>query len=153
MFMSFLLLGVAIASFIITSDLIANLNDTTCDVNTTFDYIFDGTPAGYTPAWSGADKFEAYALNLSINYPNTMPILNDVFQSSLYSSVTNTNGITLYSSATLYVCPFNFASASVPCPFNDSSLCVNNGTNQIPIFSQNFCNPNITNTSANLIQQ
>ena len=93
MFLSFLLLGITIASFIITSDLIANLNDTTCEINTTFNYLFDGTPQGVTPAWSGADKFNTYAQNLSINFPNTMPVLNDVFQSTQFNLLTNnTNG-------------------------------------------------------------
>ena len=149
--MSFLLLGITIASFIITSDLIANLNDTTCDVNTTFNYLFDGTPAGYTPVWSGADKFNAYALNLSINYPNVMPVLSDVFQSSQYSLVTNTNGTTLYNSAISYNCPSNLTATNVGCPFGNASLCANGSSIQFPIFSQNFCDSNATNSSASLI--
>ena len=79
MFFSLLLIGITIASFIIASDLLANLDDTTCDLNATFDYLFDGTPAGYAPYWSGADNFNTYAQNLQINFPNVMPTLNNIF--------------------------------------------------------------------------
>jgi hypothetical protein len=152
MFFSLLLIALTIASFIIASDLLANLNDTTCDVNATFNYLFDGTPAGYTPQWSGADNFNFYAQNLSINFPNTMPTLNSIFQSNQYSQLTSNGTGSLYFAATTYNCNSGLASTTVDCPFTSSSSCANGSSTQIPMFSQNYCNPNVSTASVSLIQ-
>lgn len=153
MFFSFLLIAITIASFIIASDLFANLSDTTCDITATFNYLFDGTPAGYTPQWSGADNFNFYAQNLSINFPNTMPTLNNIFQSTQYTQLVSTASGSLYTAATTYNCNTNLATQTVGCPFSTTSSCPNNGsTTQIPVFSNNFCIANISTSSAALIQ-
>jgi hypothetical protein len=152
MFFSLLLIGVTIAAFIIASDLLANLDDTTCDVNATFNYLFDGTPAGYSPSWSGADNFNAYAQNLSINFPNVMPTLNNIFQTPQYTQLTGNGSGSLYTPATTYACAQALASSTVSCPFSNGSACANGSSTQVPVFSMNYCNANITTSSVSLIQ-
>ena len=152
MFFSLLLIAITITAFIISSDLFANLDDTTCDLNGTFNYLFSGTPAGYTPLWSGADNFNQYAQNLSINFPNAMPTLNNYFQSAQYTQLTNTASGSLYALATTYACNSGLASTTVSCPFSSTTSCPNNAsTTQTPLFSINYCDANVSTSSAALI--
>jgi hypothetical protein len=151
MFFSILLVGITIAAFIVSSDLLANLNDTTCDITATFNYLFDGTPQGYTPQWSGANNFNGFASQISINFPNAMPTLNTLFQSSQFSLLAGANS-SLYTAATTYTCPSSLATTAVSCPFNDPTKCASSSTTQIPVFSQNYCNSNISSSSVSLIQ-
>lgn len=151
MFFSLLLMAITITAFIIASDLLANLDDTTCDFNGTFNYLFDGTPVGYTPVWSGADNFNQFAQNLSINFPNTMPTLNAYFQSAGYTQLTNTAPGSLYALATTYACNSVLASNTVSCPFSSATSCANGSSTQTPLFSINYCDANVTTSSAALI--
>jgi hypothetical protein len=151
MLFSLLLMAITIASFIIASDLLANLDDTTCDLNGTFNYLFDGAPVGYSPAWSGADNFNQFAQNLSINFPNAMPTLNNIFQSQQYSQLADKTSNSLYALATTYACNTNLSSTTVSCPFSSASSCVNGSSTQTPLFSMNYCNTNISTSSASLI--
>jgi hypothetical protein len=152
MFFSLLLIAVTITAFIIASDLLANLDDTTCDFNGTFNYLFDGTPVGYSPVWSGADYFNQFAQNLSINFPNAMPTLNMYFQSASYAALTSTAPGSLFTLATTYPCNSGLASTTVACPFSSASSCANNGSStQTPLFSVNYCNANVSTSSAAMI--
>lgn len=151
MFFALLLMGLAIAAFIISSDLLANLNDTTCEINTTFNYLFDGTPVGFTPQWSGADNFNSFAQNLSINFPNSMPTLMGVFTSNQYSLVTGNGSGSLYANSQTYTCPSSLATNTVTCPFSSTSSCAGGAATQIPTFSQDYCNPSVSTSSSALI--
>ena len=151
MFFALLLTGLAIAAFVISADLLANLNDTTCDINTTFNYLFDGTPVGFSPQWSGADNFNSFAQNLSINFPNAMPTLLSVFSSSQYASVIGNGSGSLYASSQTYACPSGSAASTVACPFGSVSSCAGGTATQVPIFSQDYCNSNVSTSSAALI--
>lgn len=144
-------MGLAIAAFIISSDLLANLNDTTCDINTTFNYLFDGTPQGFSPQWSGADNFNSFAQNLSINFPNAMPTLLTVFSSNQYSLVTGNGSGSLYLNSQTYTCPSALGSSTVACPFSSASSCAGGTATQVPIFSQDYCSSNVSTSSAALI--
>lgn len=149
MFFSFLLIAITIACFIITSDLLANLNDTTCDFNATYDYLYTGTPSGYSPSWSGANNFNSFAQSLSVNFPNTMPTLNNLFQTTQY---TNLVSGTLYTNAITYNCPTALASTTVACPFDNTNNCPNSSSTPIPSFSNNFCSNSTNSSSTSLIQ-
>ena len=73
---SFLLVALSIATFILSSDLIKAATDTTCDITTVYNYLYDGSPQGVSPSWSGSANFNTYAQELSINYPNNVPNIN-----------------------------------------------------------------------------
>lgn len=154
MFFSLLIIAISVGSFIVTSDLLTNLRDSTCEAETTFNYLFDGTPKGFSPAWSGADNFNSLAQNLSINFPNVIPTLNTIFQGSQYDSVVSNATNSLYVLATTYNCPTANATQTVACPFPNNSSCFNGSATQIPTFSLEYCATNSTlfpNSSAVLI--
>jgi len=44
MIFCFLLVAIAIATFILSSDLIKSITDTTCDIQTSYDYLYNGSP-------------------------------------------------------------------------------------------------------------
>ena len=153
MIFSFLLVGITITAFIISSDLLANLGDTTCDFENTYNYLYSGTPAGVSPAWSGVSNFNNFANGLATNFPNSLPLLNGVFQSNLYDSLTsNSSSTTLYQTAMVFTCPTALAANTVSCPFADVNSCINGDNLQIPIFSQSYCDNNITTSASSMIQ-
>ena len=153
MIFSFLLVGITITAFIISSDLLANLGDTTCDFENTYNYLYSGTPAGVSPAWSGVSNFNNFANGLATNFPNSLPLLDGVFQSNLYDSLTsNSSSSTLYQTAMVFTCPTALAANTVSCPFADVNSCINGDNLQIPIFSQSYCDNNITTSASSMIQ-
>jgi hypothetical protein len=111
MIISLLLIALATATFILSSDLVKSASYTICTVNDAYNNIFQGTPPGVTPSWSGVNNFYQNALLLATNLPNVLPSINSVFSPSG---------------------PFS-------CPFADTIQCTNAGGNasqQTPIFSK-----------------
>ncbi len=80
-----------------------------------------------------------------------MPTLNNIFQSQQYTQLTSTANSSLYTLATTYACNTGLTSTTVSCPFSSSSSCANGSATQTPLFSMNYCNPNISTSSASLI--
>ena len=146
--LNLILIGVGIASFIISSDVVKNTDHTICTVNKTLTELFDGTESGITPVWSGVDNFNTYATQISTNFPNTIPTLDEIFTSTEYQTATSTSSGSVYDSAiAAYNCPTSLSSSSVTCPFANSSSCVGSSSTQVPQFSSDFCETSV-NTSA-----
>jgi hypothetical protein len=150
---SFLLITLSIATFILSNDLIKSATDTTCDISTVYDYLYDGSPQGFSPIWSGANNFNSFAQELSINYPNTVPTINNIiFASSSYTAATATTANSLYNNAiSPFNCPSSLSSSTVSCPFASAASCFNNNPIQTPSFSQDFCNANVSTSAMSLI--
>lgn len=79
LFFSLTMVGLGITSFILSSDLLKESDYTICSYNSTFNQLFDGLPAGSSPAWSGVDNFDTYASQIATNFPNVVSTLADIF--------------------------------------------------------------------------
>jgi hypothetical protein len=131
----------------LASDLIKTSNNTLCNAQNTFSYIYSGTPQGVNPSWSGVNNFQTYANQIAINFPNAVPTINTIFNTpnSYFAAA-----VALYAPATApFGCPTLIS--VVPCPFVNTNNCPQATTDQIPVFSQNYCNSSISTSAAGLI--
>jgi hypothetical protein len=152
MIFSVLLIGFAIASFIVSSDLLQETNYTLCNVNNTLSDLFSGTPAGASPSWSGVDNFNTFASEITSNFPNSIPTLAGIFTSSSYTAATSNIAGTAYTKAvTTYACPSLLSTSQVPCPYSNVSLCAGGISAQTPIFSEQFCNSTNPQSAAGMV--
>jgi hypothetical protein len=137
MALSFVLIGFGVATFILSSDLIKQTDYTVCSVDDTLTELFEGTAAGVTPSWAGADNFYTYASEISTNFPNALNDLNVEFTSSQYQTVASTTSGSAYSQATTtYNCPSSLSSSTVTCPYANFFQCAGGVQAQTPVFSK-----------------
>jgi len=98
--------------------------------------MFDGTPAGITPSWSGVNNFNKYASQVSTSFPNVIPTINNQLSSSnpVFTAATDTTSGSLYSNAiAAYACPTTLTSQTVACPFSDPSACPQSSATPSPL--------------------
>lgn len=81
-----------------------------------------------------------------------MPTLNNIFQTPQYTQLTSNGSGSLYIPAITYTCAQALTSSTVSCPFTNASSCSNGSATQIPDFSVNYCNQNVSTSSVSLIQ-
>jgi len=133
----------------LASDLVKTSNNTLCSAQNTFNYIYSGTPSGVTPSWSGVNNFHAYANQVSINFPNSVPTINAMFTGPSFSAATSTLNGSLFVAATApFSCPTTLANQTVTCPFSNINNCPQNSSSQTPVFSQSYCDSTVSTSAA-----